>query len=317
MWPDSGHHLSMLTRSPCEYYIKYLALRPERYTTVQMKVMLERQKLDALHVQYIERVRASLQPPDPFYPLDPAHTRSQRFLITEQVQALFRREAAARNALTILETPRAREFAEAAILAGAPHLAIARVLKNSFKTPATEAGVELFRHFFWNIDLLDSSDVRILLNLRIDLAEDHPDPEVAQQYKAMKKAYWKDPRVVAADLPSSPLAAMAAQMRMGIMPAGVQLQKVLDTLRLASSLKAVEVTMAGGRGSAQEATLFMTAAKIANEMLENMAKPEDELKQQIQTLRLRAKEGAIPHVHQLTKGNHTVDLMVNAETEAE
>src|SRR5258706_11783590 len=114
----------MFLRSPAEFFIKYLLVHPRRYTVEDIQRLLDKVDLPFVSVAYVEGLRERLAPPDPFRPWERLHSSSQRFLSRERLQRLFFRDKAMDRAQRILETPRAKEFAETMLLTRAPPAAI-------------------------------------------------------------------------------------------------------------------------------------------------------------------------------------------------
>jgi hypothetical protein len=131
---------------------------------------------------------------------------------------------------------------------------------------------------------------------------------VQAQLAALKKARYNDPRVIAADLPASPLTALMSQMRMGFMPSSGQLSQVLETLRTAAAIRALEATLSGGPEDSARALNFAGVVRVATETLEQVARPDEELNQKLGALLLRTEPAPVPLIHQLSQGEHTVEM---------
>ena len=209
----------MLRRSPCEVYIKYLLLSEERYTNEQIIDMLVDANLDYLNQNYLNKLRQKLIPPEPFRPRDPRHTPSQKFLLREGLFSLFDRQEEKINAFafSILDRPRAKEFVEALLISGTPPAAIAKRLFTMGVPRCPTAAVERYRYLFWNLSLIDSVDVKHLLHLRSQQVPSGLRGEERDAFlAAAKKASYHDPRMMAAQLPQSPAAALLVQAKMGL-----------------------------------------------------------------------------------------------------
>jgi hypothetical protein len=194
------------------------------------------------------------------------------------------------------------------LLAGAPYPAIAKALTVRQRISCSEDAVELYAHFYWNLELIDSTEAKMILQLRVDALEEHTDRNRRAQHKAAKRAQYTDPRVIAAGLPSSPLTALLAQMRAGVMPRYVNLNEVLGRVRDAGSLRAFEAMMNGGRHEAQSAALYIQAAKVAMDMLDGLATPEAAVLDQLNKIQINSIETGVPSIQELSGGEFTVDV---------
>lgn len=310
----------MIRRSPCEYYLKFLLIHPDKYTNDRIKAVIRRQQLDWIGEEYLEDLRATCVPPEPFRPNDPTHTKSQRFLIAEGLRYLFHTDQHMKVAQLILQRPKAKEFAESMLLSGAPTSAIAYAL-NQKGLKATAEGVTRYRHYFFNVDLLDSTEMRAAILLRSDpVAQgvDMHDPESAARASAVKKAAWSDPRKVASELPSTPMAALIAQIKLGIMPNNLDVARVLESARAVASLRALELATNGeARDADKRAINYMMVARIATEVLEQVVKPDEVMRQQLSSILLQTEQQPVPSIKELSAGNHTVDMEMREKEEEE
>jgi len=146
----------MRIRSPAEYYLKYLVAHPDKLTDADIEDRCLDEGLDFIGKDYIKRLRKKCKPPEPFYPDNGAHVPSITFLSEQRLWDLFQRSVPMKMALEVLEKPRAKEFVETMILTGVPPSAICAYVSHRCGTYCTPEGLALYRHYFWNIDLLDS-----------------------------------------------------------------------------------------------------------------------------------------------------------------
>lgn len=298
----------MIRQSPCAYFIKALLVHPDRHSTKKVAQIIEEKALDPLNEEYIDGLRAKLRKPEPFYPTDPFHSPSRRFLIKERLESFYFQDEVMRQANAVLASPRGKEFIESMLLSGAPAPAIARVLMERFRLPCTDKTVQRYAHFYWNLELVDSTEVRALLQLRVDNLQFSPNQNHQAQFVAVRRASYKDPRKVAAGLPSSPLSALLSQMRAGVMPREVNLNEVLGRVRDAGALRALESIMNGSLEDAQAATLFMSASKTAMDMLDGLATPEAAVLDQLNKIQINSVETGVPSIQELSGGNFTTDV---------
>lgn len=293
----------MIRRSPAEVYLQYLILHPKKYTDAQITEICQFAQLDYLGNWYLSRLRANLTPPKPFHPFDRNHTRSANFLYLNQLHPIFHTDDAARRAFKILELPRLKEFVEASIISGAPEAAIAMMASRRFRfKDCTPQVIERYRSFFWNIHLLDATELRALLQLRWAQLLNHPDAEIKAQAVLMSKAYYQDSRKSAADLPFSPISAMLSQMKMGIMPSNLDVAVIITQAQKFAAIRTAEELMANGKGASNNALNFSIVAEKMTTVLKDIAKPDEELQKQLANIALRTSDDAIPTIHALTVG---------------
>jgi len=289
----------MIRRSPCEYYLKYLVSHPDNYSDEQVQAKLQELGLDWLGPTYLQRVRRQTVPPTPFTPYDLGHFASQHFLNKHRIFSLYFKDDATREALRIVETPRLKEFCEAMTLCGSPTGLISMGTKQAFgDSGVSPEGVKRFQHFFWNMDLLDFTEVRALLAKRGSDSDD----------KDFKKAYYRDSRKIAADLPFNPLSALLSQIRMGITPSGVDFAELMNRIRIVAGIKTYQWILEDHPRSGENARHFMGVVAEATDILERSAKPEEKLRERLHSLTMRHNTLPIPHINQLSEGQHTTDL---------
>lgn len=308
----------MRLRSPAEYYIKGLIVHPDNYSDESIKEMLEERGLDALQTKYITRLRSRLSRPNPFRPSERKHAASYHFIMREGVYDLFIQDEAMKTAFRLLEMPRAKEFIETMLLSHAPAAAIASAIVRDQRMPCSPTAIERYKHYFWNIELLDASQMRALLNYRQESSGsdgENATREDRAEYQAAKKASWLDARRLAADLPYSPVTALMAQMRMGVMPSNHELAQTMILTRQFATMRTLEATMYGGERDSHRALNFSLVAKNMGEMLETVVKPDEALRQDLERIALRTDLRPIPSIHQLSDGKHTVELQPKEEAD--
>lgn len=288
----------MLRRSPAEYYLKYLLSHPTKHTNEEIIQVCKEKGLDFLGKDYLEELKKKVILPCPFQPYDLEHFPSQHFLNRHRIHSLYFKDERTRCAIKILETPRLKEFVEAMLLVGSPHEVVARGARRiSSEVPITGGGVGRFRHYFWNIDLLDFTEIRALLEKRGDSA----DP-------SYKKAYKKDSRRIAAEMPFSPLSALLSQLRMGITPVGVNFAELMEKVRLVAGIRTYQYVMEDSPFAGENAKNFIGVALAATDLLERAAKPEELLLEKFNALQLETDMAPIPHINMLSEGRHTTEL---------
>lgn len=298
----------MIRRTPVEYFLKFLIVHPDNLSDDDIKEKLAESALDDLGEYYITKLRKKLRPPKPFYPTDKLHFKSQRFLIKEGIQDLFFPDKDTAISFRILELPRIKEFVEAMLIAYAPFEAIALSLTKHRNFRATARSIEIFKFFFWNVDLLDSVQMRALLKLRPGAAAAHPSMDIQRQADALKSASWNDPRRSVAEMPFSPLSTVMAQMRMGLMPAEMNLPRVIGRAREMAAMSAYEALCINGVRDHVKARDMAEIVRSFTEVLEVVVKPDENMRDQLARIAMRTDTDKIPFVHELSAGKHTVDM---------
>lgn len=298
----------MKLRSPAEFYIKYLICHPDGFNDLVIKTALDELGIAYISDEYLASLRARCVPPNPFRPNDKLHKKSHRFLIAENIVSLFMQTPDTKLAFKILEKPRVKEFVESSILSHAPSIAIA--FKVTTYGMRCGAGViDEYKKYFWNIDLLSATQMRTLINMELDQnVGDNDSAHVRDRKKALKRASYLDPRRLAAELPYSPITALMAQMRMGVMPSRPELGKILQMAQAMAGLKVLEATLGSGLHDSQTALNFSGVVKNMTEALESVVRPDEHLREQLQAIALRTESAPVPSIHQLSGGQHTVDL---------
>jgi hypothetical protein len=298
----------MIRRSPAELYIKYLLLHPRQYTDEQITEILKFAQLDVLGGWYLERLRGNLHPPEPFHPFDATHASSCKYLLLNGLKALFHPDRSGKKAFEILERPRIKEFVEAMISVNAPHAAISGAVSKQYKFDCTVEVIDRYRAFFWNVELLDSTELRAIIQLRVDSLEEDSNPEVRKQHAAVKRAFYKDARKTAADMPFSPMSALSAQMRMGITPSLLDLAKVIEQSRRVTAVRVYEAVTNNDRGDSTRALDFASVLEKLTNTLEMVVKPDENLRKELNAIAMRTDDARIPTIHQLSHGRHTAEV---------
>lgn len=307
----------MIRRSPSEYYLKYLLVHPDDYGNSYIRDVAIEHGLDFLGDWYLDRLRVMLDPPFPFFPENRSHVPSRRFIRDEKIEQVFLDKDDMPTALKILERPRLREVVEVMMLSQAPMKAIVYGLKVRHKFECTELALKLYRHYFWNLDLVDTTETRAIVHRRFENVVNDQRSEIRGQYGVLHRLRSADPRVAASRLPSSPLTALMAQVQMGVAPGKISLAEVLESGRLMASLRALEAAATGGPVGAAMVLQYATGAKMLAELLDAAVKPEDQLRDELQAFRLKSSQEQVPLLTNLTKGHHTVDLQPEPEPEQE
>ena len=298
----------MIRRSPAEVYLKYMLLHPSGFSKRAILEACEYAQLDGLGESYLERLRRNLRPPSEFYPFDEFHWPSQQFLLEEGLQRIFLPDKRGRKAFAILQKPRAKEFIEAMAMLDAPLPSVARIVTREKGIDCVAEDLETYLSFFWDLSLVDSTEMRALIKLRVSHTQ-FSGQDIEVQQAALAGAYWGDARKVAADLPSSPWSALIAQMRMGLLPDQVDLGKAAQSAVHVLMAKIMEAACGSGARDAERVVAYTAALRSMREVQGTFSSPEEELRKQMAAFSVRTNEKSVPSLLEVTKGNHTTQML--------
>ena len=298
----------MIRSTPAEKYLEYLLSHPAGYSDDDIVGIMQLKQLDFLGPRYFERLRGGLRVPSPFHPENTFHRPSSRFLTAHKLLYLYHPDDAMREAFAVLESPRAKEMLETMLISRDSDALCAHRL-NALLPKTTPRAVERYRHFFFNIDLVDGIELQALMRLRSDFVPENSDRYDDQVRAALKKTSYQDPRRVLASHPLPQLAGMMNQMRMGFMPCRAELGKLVALAQQASAVRTVSTMMTQyGPQAASEARDWALTTKLLGEVSADIGRPDADLQRDLQALALRTESSEVPHISVLTDGNHTVDL---------
>lgn len=300
----------MIRRALCENYIKTLFLERPGRDPEEVQSLLDGMMLDYPGLHYLTGLMSNLRPPE-YFNLKKLSSRDTRdFLIREELLDYFENEPDMRKAREILGRPRAKEFMESMLLGRAPHIAIARRLVDMYKMRNVSLKcIKLYYHYYFNLELLDSTETRAIFTLKAERLAQSEDAEERIHGRALQKAYYSDPRRTAASMPHSPISSMIAQLQLGFMPSTVDLKQLTEMSEALTYCRLTEALATGSREFDRQALNLSTTARILQELKESKLRPEEELRKQLQTLTVKTAQGALPLANEVTGGRHTVDLV--------
>lgn len=302
----------MIRHSPCERYIRYLLLDSATRTNAEVRGLLEAQALDCLGDGYLNGLRQEYQVlPEGFDPRNRQHTSSFNLIRAAGVLDLFQGDPVEMAPVyTILDTPRAKEFIEAAIIWEAPSQIIAHQLQRRFGVAAiTPTAVERYKWFFWDVHLLDTIELKGIIKLRYMRLKESANTEASLHGKALTSALYSDIRWIAANTPKSPFSAMFGLIHLGIVPPAFDANRVLAQAQQNISLRVLQESYSLFPDADRRLLNWTTSYKILAELAEDRANPEDDLRAQLEAITLRSDTQPMPHVLAISNGQHTVDLM--------
>lgn len=298
----------MIKHSPAERYFKYLVSHPGCYTNDYIKEVARALGLDVLGDWYLTWLRDQVRHPRPFYPEDANHTKSTNFLLREQLTYVYRPDTAMNRAMRLLTKPRVRELVEVLIMSGAPDEAVSDAAGSRFQFRLEVGAVARYRHYFWDVQLLTTNELRALIDMRPTDVLDSSEKEVVKQYAHLKRMRYTDPLAVAAKLSHSPIMSLIAQNRAGVSPKHLSISKIVDATVGQATLRIAEYVEEGGP---QPTLMAQSLAQTAESLLRVKAAigdPEESLIRELHKIKMATTAKIIPSVRQLTSGNYTTDL---------
>jgi len=292
-------------RSPAERYIKYLLLSSTRSNNDIRNIILKK-GLDFPGTTYVQTLREACIPNKPFYPEDLNHKESQSFLKAHGLFFLFNPDGAMLDAEKLLAIPRAKEIVEALLISRSEPFWISKNLKRS-KFSFTALAIERYAEHFFDLNLVDNSDLKALMSVRGLIADETTDEDqdrlLAQRAKAMKL----DVRLQAANAHIGPLAAIANQVKLGMLPSNIELGKLVSANRSMAIVASLEACLNGWGSTARD---FALTAKMMTEILEQVGVAEKDLQDSLIGLAMAHTTEQTPTLKELSGGNHSADMQV-------
>jgi hypothetical protein len=288
----------LIRRSTAEYYIKYLLLHPRGFSDEQVEGEILGRGLDLPNKKAIKSLRGTLSPSLPFRPFDRTDVQSQCFISKHGIHSMFFRTREVAEAFTVLTHPRLKELVEGTLISGAHPSIISKLAYKHFPdSPVSMKGISKYRHYFWNLDLVDATELRALIKHR----GDSPDDAFSREHK-------RDSRVVAADLPYGPASLVLSTARMGISPIQIDYAEMLSRMRIIAASKGYQAVCGDNWRDMEKARNCIAMVQGINEVLEKTARPEQVLVEKFHSLELTQDSHRLPHIRELSAGRHTTDL---------
>lgn len=305
----------MIKHSPAERYLKALVIHPATYDNAYIKDVARELSLDVLGDWYLTYLRQKMKPPKVFYPEDPGHMASQKYLMQEQLEYVFRQDEHMKKATRLLCRPRARELAETMILGGAPDHAVAKALGTRFQFKCDTLAITRFKYYYWDITLLSTVEMRALLEMRNQDLLNVGDKEIQGQYTALHRQRFADPRVIASRLPNSPLMGLIAQSHLGFAVKKTDVSELVGAAKVTALRRVSEYINLGGPDNVQMANTLAITAEILGRLEKEVSNPEDQLRTDLQRIAIATTPNEVPTLAKLSSGNHTTDLGVKPEVQ--
>lgn len=302
----------MVRRSPAEFYLKYLLVHPDGYTDGQIRELVKSQQLDFIGMPYLNRLRSVCVPPSPFFPETTAHRPSRKFLRAEKLSVIY--DASNKDmqqATDMLHKPRAKELLESMLASHSDNMWVSAMLRHGGFEVSPEAA-RLYKHYYFNVDLLDVTELRVILQGR-GIADASKDTDEKMYGTLMLKTNNMDPRRSAAMMTDNNMGALMTTIRMGIMPSNLELSRLAASARTAALVQTKENIH---RGFADKSRDFALTAKLMSEVMEHIGDAQEDLTRSLANIQLETEEEDVVFINQLSDGNHTVDA-VPIDTTAE
>lgn len=292
----------MVRNSPCELFIKYLVVHPNKYDNDTIEKYVRDKQLDYPGEEYLEKLRKKLRVPLPFYPFQ-AHEKSRRFIMKERLDGFFQPDDVSEAAHQLLENPKAKEMIETLAMAKDPPELIAfRLGRLGVRVDGDV--VQRYCQFYWNLAKVDRTELEALMRLRVEHMQYRKDGQPMtndqkMQYAALKKSAYKDGRRIIAEMANQPAAAIVNAVMHGYSPTQWEVSKLLHTVMMSAVTSVLEETTSRGPGASSNALNYALAAEKAYNLMSEMGSPDAELQKSLQQLALRTEEAAVPHIGEL------------------
>lgn len=290
--------------------MKYLLLHPANYDEQSILFSCQQNKIEALGEGYIRNLRTQLlsQVPDPFYPKDKTHIESALFLRQQGVYFLFFPDYDIERLFLLLERPRLREYVETALIAMARESDVAKALRDIFRFQCNGRTIEHYKMLFFDVDNLTTVELQALLMMQGYNLANHPQPHVASQQEAYKRAAYNDPRLVAARMPRGPFTATVAQIALGFMPPKMDVTKAMEQIQKMMLMQMASASMSSDIKAAEKLTMGVQAFVRIDEYLEKKGSSEERLREQMRAIQIKTEQEEVPLLSELSGGEHTLDV---------
>lgn len=153
-----GKWSTSFSRSPCEFYIKYILVKEEEISNKQLILRLHRQRviLPPDEEEYIESLRLELDDePDTFVPDNLRHGPSQEYLHRHGLWTIWHSDRAMDDARKMFENRVMRSAMNALTVCSYPPPHIISLLSYKYGITCFEAMISDYRHYFWNTSILE------------------------------------------------------------------------------------------------------------------------------------------------------------------
>jgi hypothetical protein len=264
--------------------------------------------LDAGDAGYTAWLRDELQASGRSIRFDPQQADCRAVVERLGLTALFDDAEDAKGAMAILTDRRAREVAEALIIAGAPEKAIAMAI-TPIQAGVTPCNVHAFAQCFFDVSELTRGDLRVVFELRADREIESARRESAAAAVAVARRWRFDARRVALDLPQGAPFAQVALLAAGMDVHTHDPAALLRRIRDRAVLRATERVHRHTRRDAQTCLTFIEIGIRTTELIERVQDPQDHLLDELRRVALTTSDRRVPSIHELARsGEFTTDV---------
>lgn len=144
----------VVTKHPSQNYIKYLLLNKNNVSE-----FLKRYDLPDLPNGYLDYLKKSMpEVPQNFDPNNRYHRESLAYIKELQIYNLFFPDRFTKEAMSYLEDLEIRMHIESMLLSRTKPIDIAKAINSKLNSLCTEEGIDRYRHYFWNVNILKIDD---------------------------------------------------------------------------------------------------------------------------------------------------------------
>lgn len=276
---------------PATYWAKFYLTR-QTHTYEQVEGLLNVNEVGGLRADELEELDQQMDYPVPFKPRDLRHRPSQAFLRREGIYEAWHRGRDMKIALGILENRELRQVVETMILSPVKPEAAVRKINRKLNVSLTVRAYELFKHYFWNRDLMSGAEWGEFLHNRDDAHQEWLQLAVdARGPGGVQMLLWKT--------------GMGALRQ-------IEANRVFSDLRNVAYMCAMQIAM--DRPSKDHARMLLDyakTAKLGQDGIDASADAVSDVVQAFSAFRMRHVESKTPTIQQLTGGNFS-----DAETAA-
>ena len=253
-------------------------------------------------------VQNGLRPPSPFDPRSPPDELFLAYADKLGLGPAFRGKPEWLRARKILNTSRAREFVEAALICAVPPDVLAKHIRACLHYDIPGDAIRLYESMFFDVSRFGRSQLRVLVQARARLAVQQATCGGEDQ-NAAADALEADARSFAVTLPSHSLAWAAVMPRLGFSPAKPKLAKLVDSVVDAAALRLASLALRSGAGDAEIADRLASVVQKMSRVGAGIATPVEDLHASLGKFTTRHDTTPIPYIHDLVaEGEHfTVD----------
>lgn len=151
-----------MIRHPSENFIKYLMTsgHPQSSSNDWIQMMLTSYGFPPPGTEYLIWLRSDVTSkiPADFQPSNRYHTPSRRFMKAEEIFGMHVRDPSVAEANSIVLNIRARHITESLLLGRLEPAEVAKKINAKLGAFFTEKGIDAYRHYYWQVNLLKVED---------------------------------------------------------------------------------------------------------------------------------------------------------------